>query len=124
MVAMQWRIAGLAVLTVLSVAGAARAEDFPLTGTYVQNRPCKGDGTDAKPLLVTIGPDEIEYRGGTCVMNDKRQEGNALSTRVTCKGKSGSILSGEITFTLRPDKNLDMIDQEKTYKAVLNRCPS
>ena len=56
MVAKQWWIAALAVLMAVPATGAARAgEDFPLVGTYVQNRPCKGDGTDAKPLLVTIG---------------------------------------------------------------------
>jgi hypothetical protein len=89
----------------------------------MQNRPCHGDGTDAKPLLVTIRGDGIEYRGGTCVMTDKRLDGNKLSTRVTCKGKTGTVLSGEISFTLRDDNNLQMIDQDKSYKAVLYRCP-
>jgi hypothetical protein len=93
------------------------------SGTYVQNRPCRGDGTDPKPLIVKIMRDEIEYRGGACALSDRRQEGNKMSARATCQTKAGSILSGDITLTLRPDKNLDMVDQDRAYTAVLNRCP-
>ncbi len=117
-----------AVIVALAIApsfGAAAAlDEFPLSGTYMQNRPCHGDGTDAKPLLVTIREDGIAYRGGTCVMADKHLEGNKLSVRVTCTGRSGSVLSGEISFMRRDDNSLEMIAQDKNYRTVLNRCPN
>jgi hypothetical protein len=117
-------VATAVVFTALVRGDAFAVEDFPINGTYMQNRPCHGDGTDAKPLLVTIQGDEIQYHGGACVMNDRRVEGNRLLVRVTCKGRSGSVLSGDISFTLRNDNNLEMIDQDKNYRVVLYRCPA
>lgn len=118
-------MAGTIALLLSFPAGAAWAvESLPIIGTYMQNRPCHGDGTDAKPLLVTIHEDDIVYRSGTCTLSDKRVEGNKVSVRATCKTKSGAVLSGDITFTVRDDKNLEMVDRDKNYHAVLNRCPN
>ncbi len=102
---------------------ALAADDFPIIGTYVQNRPCHGDGTDPKPLLVTIGPDQIAYRGGTCMLTDKRRDANKISVRATCKNRSGTILSGDVTFTIRADDNLEMVDRDRNYTATLYKCP-
>jgi hypothetical protein len=110
-------------LAALVSSAALAVEGLQITGTYMQNRPCHGDGTDAKPLLVTIGEDAIEYRGGTCTLTDKQQDGNKVSMRATCKSRTGTVLSGDISFTLRDDKSLEMIDQDKAYRTVLNRCP-
>ncbi len=117
--------AALAVLLALPMSTVAFAgDDFPIAGTYMQNRPCKGDGTDAKALLVTIRPDVIEYHGGTCTLTDVRRDGNKISMRATCKGRSsGTVLSGDISFTIREDQSLEMVDQDKNYHTILYRCP-
>jgi hypothetical protein len=119
-------LAWIPVMLVVALAAmlgdSARASD-EFSGIYVQNKPCHGDGTDPKPLIVKITPDEIVYRGGVCSLSDRRQNGNMISVRATCKSKTGTILSGDITLTLRADKNLDMVDQDRNYTAVLNRCP-
>jgi hypothetical protein len=112
----------VAVALAAMVGNPALASD-EISGTYVQNKPCHGDGTDPKPLIVKITPDEIVYRGGVCSLSDRRQDGSTISVRATCKSKTGAILTGDITLTLRPDKNLDMVDQDRAYTAVLNRCP-
>jgi hypothetical protein len=117
--ASKWAAAVVALAAM--VGNPTLADEF--SGTYVQNRPCHGDGTDPKPLIVKITPDEIDYRGGVCSLSDRRQDGNTISARATCKSKNGAILSGDITLTLRADKNLDMVDQDKSYTSVLNRCP-
>jgi hypothetical protein len=118
--ASKWAVAVVALAAVMGNPALASDE---FSGTYVQNRPCHGDGTDPKPLIVKITPDEIDYRGGVCSLSDRRQDGNTISARATCKSKNGAILSGDITLTLRPDRNLDMVDQDKAYTSVLNRCP-
>ena len=115
---------GLIALPLLLAAPAQAADDFPITGTYLQNRPCQGDGTDPKPLLVEITPEQITYTGGVCSLSDKHQEGNTVSVRASCKSRNGKILVGNVSFTIRADKNLDMVDQNHSYTAVLNKCPS
>ncbi|MGP0095126.1 MAG: hypothetical protein ACLPKB_35010 [Xanthobacteraceae bacterium] len=116
----KWVLAFIALS--VTVGRAVLASD-DISGTYAQNRPCRGDGTDPKPLMVTITPDTIFYRGGVCSLSDRRQDENKISLHVTCTRKTGTPLSGDITLTLRADKNLDMVDQDKAYTAVLNRCP-
>jgi hypothetical protein len=112
---------GCAMATMVGLGLAA--DDFSIIGSYVQNRPCHGDGTDPKRLLVTISADQVTYRDGTCMLTDKRGEGNKVSVRATCTNRSGTILSGEVTFTVREDNNLEMIDAENTYATLLFRCP-
>jgi hypothetical protein len=116
------RIAGATAAMMLSLA--AGVDDFPIAGTYVQNRHCRGDGTDPAPLLVTIGADEIKYRGGTCLLSDKRRDGNNISVRAACRFRSGSVLLGDVTFKMRADHNLEMVEPERNYTTVLYRCPS
>jgi hypothetical protein len=112
-----------AAALVACVGDARASDDFPLAGTFIQNKPCRGDGTDPRPFKVTITADEITHSGGVCSISDKRQDGNRISVRATCRNRSGKVLSGEVTFTIRDEKTVDMIDQDKNYTAVLNRCP-
>jgi hypothetical protein len=111
-------------IAALVVATAVAAEEFSVAGTYVQKRACRGDGSDPQRLLVVIAADEIKYGGGTCMLTEKRVEGETLSARATCKFRSGRILSSNITLTRRADNNLEMVDPEGAYTTVLYRCPN
>jgi hypothetical protein len=116
------------VLVVLSAALMAnvgsRAEELKIEGTYTQVRPCRGDGKDLKSLLVKITAEEITYSGGTCAISNKRQEGNRVVLRAACKGRSGTVLSGDIAIARRDATTLEIVDQDRNYAAVLNRCPA
>jgi hypothetical protein len=117
-----WRIAGATAAMIVCLAPGI--DDFPIVGTYVQNRRCRGDGTDPASLLVTILVDEIRYRGGTCLLSDKRRDGDRILVRAACRFRSGSILSGDVTFRMRADRNVEMLDPERNHTTVLYRCPS
>jgi hypothetical protein len=107
-----------------AMLGSAFAGDsFVFEGTYLQNKPCEGDGSEAALLRVTITPQEISYAGGVCSIDDRRQDRDKLWLRVTCKFKSGVVVSDNISFTVRDDKTLSMAQQDGSYTAVLNRCP-
>src|SRR3569833_825255 len=117
--------AGIAAALSTGTWMSAAAEDFPLSGTFVQGKPCKGDGTDPKSALVTIADDKIDSTTGKCTINVRDQKGNDLHLTTTCTMRSGKVLTGKLKFTLRDDKStLDMVDQDGTYKTVLNRCPA
>jgi hypothetical protein len=111
--------AGLSMASGVVLAGGP----IPVEGTFMQNRPCHGDSRDEQALRVKITDKEITYAGGVCSIDNKQQDGNALSTHVTCKFKSGRVLSDTITFVVKDDKNLSMAQRHGNYKAVLNRCP-
>jgi hypothetical protein len=100
----------------------ALADDLPIEGTYTQDQPCKGDGSDSEALIVKITPREITHGGGTCSIDGTRREQSKLVLRVTCKFGSGSLLGAEISFTPRADKTLHMIQQDGSYEAVLYKC--
>jgi hypothetical protein len=125
MASVRIRISRIGTAIAAMIAGLAVAvDDFTIAGTYVQNRPCHGDGTDPRPLLVMISADQIIYRGGTCMLTDKRRDGNKISVRATCKIRSGTVLSGDVTLTIRADNNLEMVDPDKSYMTVLYKCPA
>ena len=107
-----------------TLTATAQAEDrLLLNGTYLQNKPCLGDGTDLKALLVKITPKEIEYSGGQCSIDDQRHKGNSVTMRTTCKTRRGAIMSGDVTFSLREDGTISLVDQDRSYRAVLYKCP-
>jgi hypothetical protein len=111
-------------LAAITVTGAAIADDdFPLTGTYMQNVPCKGDGTDPAALRVKITPQEIDSNVGVCTILDTKKDGDSVLAHVECK-LAGGPLVGDITFTPRPDNTVEFVDRDITYKAVLHRCPN
>lgn len=101
---------------------AACADDFPLTGNYTQNVACKGDGSDPATAKVTISPQEIVSNVGICTILDQKKDGRSISAHVECKFAGGPLM-GDITFTPRPDNTIEFVDRDKTYKAVLYRCP-
>ena len=122
------RAAGFAAVFFLIVPAAAApdapaADDFPLAGSYTQNVPCKGDGSDPAALQVKISPQEIVSNLGTCTILDRKQDGDSTTAHVECKFPAGPMI-GDITFTLRPDKTVKAVDHDNTYNAVLHRCPS
>lgn len=104
-------------------AGAALADDdFPLTGKYTQNVPCKGDGTDAATTKVTISPQEIVSNVGVCTILDTKKDGDSYFAHVECKFPAGPLM-GDITFTPRTNNTVEFVDRDMTYKALLYRCP-
>jgi hypothetical protein len=98
-------------------------DDFPIVGSYTENQPCKGDASDANTTRVKITPRDIDSVFGLCTIVNRTRDGNTFAVHVECKGPGGSQMLGDINFTLREDKTIDFSDQDKTYKAVLHKCP-
>ncbi len=117
-------VAALAVVAAAVVCGpAVAADDFSIVGVYVQNVACKGDGTDPAAKVVRITETDVLSSFGVCKFVKKQHEGNTLAAQMSCDGPGGNILLGDVRFTVREDKNIDFVDQDKTYKSVLYRCP-
>jgi hypothetical protein len=84
------RLAGCVAVAFFVVAGAASAEDdFPLTGDYTQNVPCKGDGTDAREVKVKISPQQIDSKVAVCTFLDTKREGSRIDAHVQCQFPRG-----------------------------------
>jgi hypothetical protein len=104
-------------------AGTASAQPgFTIAGTYMQNVPCKGDGTDEAALKVTISPQEIVSNIGVCTILDNKQDGDSYKLHVECRFPAGPLV-GDLTFTPQPDKTVKFVDRDNTYNAILHRCP-
>jgi hypothetical protein len=100
------------------------ADDFPIVGTYTENVACKGDGSDAGVSRVKISVTEIDSSAfGLCAIKTKRRQDRTFFVNVECKGAGGAVMVGDVNFTIKDDKTVDFADQDKTYKAVLYRCP-
>ena len=111
-----------AVLAMLSDSAFAQG-DFPIEGVYTQNEACRGDGSKQESLRVKITSQEVSYSGGSCSIDTKQQDVDKVSMKVTCKFKSGAVMSSTISFSKRDNDTLDMAQQQGgTYKAVLHRC--
>jgi hypothetical protein len=115
--------AGSVITLSMARTSAAAEGDIPIEGTFTQNEPCKGDGSQQKFKVVKITPTDVSYSGGVCSIDDKQQDGNNLAMRVTCKFKSGAVLASAVTFTQKDTNTFDMAQQDGTYRAVLYRCP-
>jgi hypothetical protein len=116
-------VAGLGLALVPARVAAIEAEgDFPLTGTYMQNVPCKGDGTDQPALKVTISPKQIVSNVGVCTILDNKLDGKSYKLHVECKFPAGPLV-GDLTFTPQPDQTIKFVDRDNTYNAILHRCP-
>jgi hypothetical protein len=113
-------VLGICTLVSLPVLGD---DFFPIIGTYMENQPCKGDGTDPAAQRVKITANNIDSNFGLCTLADKRREGNKITVQVQCKDSTGAVLMSDVTFTIRDDKVLDFTDQYQTYTATLHRCP-
>ncbi len=104
-------------------AGAPPAQgDFPLIGTYMQNVPCKGDGSDQPALKVTISAQQIVSNIGVCTILDNKHDGNSYKLHVECKFPAGPLV-GDLTFTPLPNNTVKFVDRDKTYNSILHRCP-
>jgi hypothetical protein len=118
-----------AVALVTATAGAAgvgmsfAGDDFPLAGSYTQNVPCKGDGSDPVAVRVKISPQQIVSNVGACTILDVKHDGNTVTAHVECQFPAGPLM-GDISFTPRPDRTIDFVDRDGNYKAVLHRCPN
>jgi hypothetical protein len=114
----------VAALFVVSAAAPAVADDdFPFSGSYTQNVPCKGDGSDPKDVQVQISPQQIVSNMGVCTILNTKHDGDTFTEHVECK-LAGGPLMGDISFTPRPDKTVDFFDRDGNYKAILHRCPN
>jgi hypothetical protein len=106
-----------------SAAGAgSTANDFPLSGNYTQNVPCKGDGSDPPQVRVKISPQEIDSQVGVCIFLDTKRDGSSINAHVECRFPGGPLM-GDVTFTMRGDDKIEFIDRDKNYGAMLYRCP-
>ena len=95
----------LTAVALIGAAGAAFADDFPLSGNYTQNVLCKGDGTDPVAVRVKISPQEIVSNVGTCTILDTTRDGETYAVRVECKFPSGPLM-GNLSFTPKPDRTI------------------
>ena len=117
------RLAGCVAVAFFVAAAAASAEDdFPLTGDYTQNVPCKGDGTDAREVKVKISPQQIDSKVAVCTFLDTKREGSRIDAHVQCQFPRGPLM-GDVTFKIRPDRSVEFVDRDKNYSAILYRCP-
>jgi len=114
----------LSVVVIATLATSVLGEDdFPIAGTYTENEPCKGGTSDPNVSRVKITVRDIDSSFGLCTIVNRSRDGNTYAVHVECKGPGGSQMLGDVNFTLRDDKTLDFSDHDKTYKAVLHRCP-
>ncbi len=105
-----------------SAAAAPVQDDFPLTGNYTQNVPCKGDGSDPAELQVKISVQEIDSKVGVCTLLDTKRNGKSINAHVECKFPAGPLM-GDVTFTIQPDDTVKFVDRDQNYRSVLYRCP-
>ena len=113
----------IALATLTTASPPLSEEEFPLVGSYTENQPCTPDSSDPNVSRVKITPSEIDSAFGLCTILDNKREGNSFAVHVECKGPGGSQMLGDVNFTVREDKTVDFSDQDKTYKAVLHKCP-
>jgi hypothetical protein len=124
MVSRVWKNAAAGAIVALLISTCVLASDeFPISGTYTQDKPCAGDGSDPKSVLITITPEEMSYSSGLCSLSDRRRKGNTIAVHATCRLRNEVVMAGEVSFTMRDDNTLDMADQDKNYVAVLHKCP-
>ena len=95
--------------------------DFWLLGEFVQNAPCKGDGTDPAELKARISTDQIESKIGVCKFLDAHPESDRLKAHALCQFPDGPVI-GDLTFTRKTNGTIDFVDRDGTYTAILYRC--
>ena len=115
-----WLIGCTALIA--AMPGANAEDDFWLGGNYTQNVPCKGDGTDRPEVKVHISTQEIESKIGVCTFLDAKIDSKSVVGHVECKFPAGPLM-GDVTFTLKPNNTVALLDSNKTYTATLYRCP-
>src|SRR6476619_8258598 len=63
--------------------------DSWLLGEFVQNAPCKGDGTDPAELKARISTDQIESKIGVCKFLDAHPESDRFKAHALCQFPDG-----------------------------------
>lgn len=116
-------IAAAAIVVAIASCPARAGDEFSIAGTYVQNAACKGDGSDPAKMVVRITEADVHSSFGLCTFVRKEFDGNILKAQMSCNGPAGNMLLGDVRFTMRPDKNIDFVDQDHTYNVILYRCP-
>ncbi len=110
-------------LVLTASAGATPAgDDFPLTGSYTQNVPCKGDGSDPAELRVKISAQEIHSKVGVCTFLHTKRDGKSVDAQLECQFAAGPMM-GDVTFTTQADSTVKFVDRDQNYRSVLYRCP-
>jgi hypothetical protein len=117
------RVVAATAIVALASSPALAGGEFSIVGTYVQNAACKGDGSDPAKMVVRITDADVQSSFGLCTFVRKEFDGNLLKAQMSCNGPGGNMLLGDVRFTVRPDKNIDFVDQDHTYNVVLHRCP-
>ena len=112
----------ISLAPIASTSAAPAGEDFPLTGNYTQNVPCKGDGSDPAELQVKISAQEIDSKVGVCTFLDTKRNGKSINAHVECRFPAGPLM-GDVTFTIQPDNTIKFLDRDQNYRSVLYRCP-
>jgi hypothetical protein len=116
------RMLGIVALGILASPVLA-ADDFPLVGTYTENKVCNADSFNSGVSRVKITDGNIDSAFGLCTILSRKREGATFALHVECKGPGGSRMMGDINFTPRDDTIVDFSDQDQTYRATLYRCP-
>ena len=112
---------GIVALATLGVTELYAEDDFPIVGTYTENKPCAE--ADAGVVRVKITARDIDSPiMGLCQIQGRKRDGNRFSVQVECKGPGGAVMLGDVNFTMKGDNTLDFADQDNTYKAVLYKC--
>jgi hypothetical protein len=113
------------VLGIVALATSATQvlgeDDFPIVGTYTENTPCVGGGSDVS--RVTITSHDIDSVFGLCTILSRKREGASFAVHLECRGPNGNQILGDVSFTPRDDKTVDFSDLNQTYKAALHKCP-
>ena len=117
-------ISSLYALTSGANAGNAALSDNDhwLFGEFTQNVPCKGDGSDLVELKVRISANQIESKIGLCKLLSVTPETGRLNANMECQFPAGPLI-GEVTFTLRTNGSIAVVDRDGNYSAELYRCP-
>jgi ABC-type multidrug transport system fused ATPase/permease subunit len=111
---------GLIAILALSSANANPVPD-ELAGTYTQNVPCKGDGTDRAELQVTISSERIDSKISVCTFQKVKQDGSQIDAQLECRFPSGPLI-GNVTFNIKPNNTVAFVDRDKNYQSTLYRC--
>jgi hypothetical protein len=110
------RVLGIVALATLATRVLGE-DDFPIVGTYTENTPCTGGGSDVS--RVTITAHDIDSVFGFCTILSRKREGATFAVHLECKGPNGNQMLGDVNFTPRDDKTVDFSDLTQTYKATL-----
>ena len=113
------RVLGIVALATFATQVHAE-DDFPIVGTYTENTPCTGDGSDVS--RVTITAHDIDSVFGLCTILSWKREGATFAVHLECKGPNGNQMLGDVNFTPRDDKIVGFSDLHQTYKATLYKC--